>query len=548
MADEAKTPDSDAAGDVELPFPLSLWEDVPGMEDTVKDWKDAYQKEQNRVGAEPEDETPAKESFANDIHRQVTGLDKAQVEEYNEILKNSGFFSEEQREELLDKYRKYNTELEGKSYEELASIYKEVYKDTIDYKTMHGDNPTWIDKQDLKTHPNKDTPEELKAEVIEAMRQRDFGRVYDQNLADQRLEYEEELDEEGIDTYEELIDEYNRVWKLLHPYEPAEGGLRGKEYRSYEELREATIDLNTDLYLKYPQNAQVRIEDVHEVKPDASSVENAGMSPPESARDGEIEMPPESARDGGPLNYLRNLSGPTEEDELEKQAPPADKPESDAASVEPTWSWGTNEDEAPVDKPDASSATERAEPPGSAAAPIGEGEASSRLIGREALPTEDALRDEAFSGEEKGEGAPEANAAAAPATAAGDDEIEMPPEIEIPPDSVEQASADDAADAVGEAGAAIGAEADAVEASGPGETIEEADDEAILVDPPAETGAAADVVEPMEDPAADAAYEGVETPPSFTEDALGGGLGEVGEEEVVESMNEPVVEDVDPWA
>ena len=112
------------------------------------------------------------------------------------------------------------------------------------------------------------------------------------------------------------------------------------------------------------------------------------------AGDGEIEMPPESTRDGGPLNYLRDLSGPTEEDELEKEAPPVDKPE-----------------------PDASSATERVEPPGSEAAPIVEGEAST-LIGGGASPTGDP-RDEAFSGEEEeGEGAPAAAAAAAAAPAA----------------------------------------------------------------------------------------------------------------------------------
>jgi hypothetical protein len=52
-----------------------------------------------------------------------------------------------------------------------------------------------------------------------------------------------------------------------------------------------------------------------------------------------------------------------------------------------------------------------------------------------------------------------------------------------------------------------------------------------------------DVVEPIEDPAADAVYEGVETPPSIMEDTFeGGGLGEVGEEDVVEHMDEPLVD------
>ena len=117
--------------------------------------------------------------------------------------------------------------------------------------------------------------------------------------------------------------------------------------------------------------------------------------------------------------------------------------------------------------------------------------------------------------EEEGEGAPDAAAAEAIAPA-------------------------DAA--VGEAGAAVGTEA-IDEAGGPGETIEEAAGEDTLVDPPADTGAPADVVEPMEDLAADAAYEGVETPPSFVEDPFeGGDLGEVGGEEVVEHVNEPVID------
>ena len=74
----------------------------------------------------------------------------------------------------------------------------------------------------------------------------------------------------------------------------------------------------------------------------------------------------------------------------------------------------------PVDKPDTSSATEQVvEPPGSEGPPI-PGDASRLMGGEGALPTED-LRDEAFSGEEEGGGAPEAAAAEV-------DEIGMPAE------------------------------------------------------------------------------------------------------------------------
>jgi hypothetical protein len=82
---------------------------------------------------------------------------------------------------------------------------------------------------------------------------------------------------------------------------------------------------------------------------------------------------------------------------------------------------------------------------------------------------------------------------------------------------------------------------DVGEALGASETIEDIG-EAILVDPPTDTEAPGDVVEHMDEPAANAVYEGVETPPSFMEDALEGDVGDVGEEDVVEHMDDPVVD------
>jgi hypothetical protein len=96
----------------------------------------------------------------------------------------------------------------------------------------------------------------------------------------------------------------------------------------------------------------------------------------------------------------------------------------------------------------------------------------------------------------------------------------------IDPDSIGQVGAD----------AAVGAGA-VGEASGPGETIEDVARKAILDLP----GATGDVVERMDDPAANAVYDGVETPP-FMKDDLEGGLGDVGDEDVVESMDDPVVD------
>ena len=77
--------------------------------------------------------------------------------------------------------------------------------------------------------------------------------------------------------------------------------------------------------------------------------------------------------------------------------------------------------------------------------------------------------------------------------------------------------------------------------STPGEATEEAAGEAILVGPP---GAAGDVVEDMDEPAADALLEDGVEPAPFMEATLegGGGLGgdDVGNEDVVEDMDDPV--------
>ncbi|HEX2098883.1 MAG TPA: hypothetical protein VHF46_07505 [Rubrobacteraceae bacterium] len=309
---------------------------------------------------------------AGDVEIDIDLLER--LEKYNEILKASDkqtgtpYFSKNQREELLRKYKEYDTELEGKGYEELASIYKEVVKDTIDYKLMHGDDPTWIDKHDLKTDANKDTPEELKAEIREAMRTRDFGRVFEQNQ-----EYHKELADSGTETYEQLADYYkNLMGAVYHDNFPT-----GTDFeRWYEQT-----DLKSYKHLDTPGELKAALRDLMTTRDE--KVEEWERKQIEE----DIEMPSDSD--------------------------------------EQTW-WGTNEDEAPpVDKPDASSATEWAEPLlGSEAAPI-EGEASSRLMGGggEASPTED-LTDKAFARDEEGEGAPDA----AHAQAGDADKLETSPD------------------------------------------------------------------------------------------------------------------------
>jgi hypothetical protein len=72
MTDEAKTPGTDAAADGESPPIIDFFADMPGVGEHVKD---AYQNEQNRVGSDAEDKTPANEGFSEKIYRDITGRD-----------------------------------------------------------------------------------------------------------------------------------------------------------------------------------------------------------------------------------------------------------------------------------------------------------------------------------------------------------------------------------------------------------------------------------------------------------------------------------------
>ena len=170
----------------------------------------------------------------------------------------------------------------------------------------------------------------------------------------------------------------------------------------------------------------------------------------DTAGDDEIEMPPDDlglvgaeaavqeANDAPDSGDAANLEG---SEGLGQEQPsgegPTDAPtDQGGGAFEPAASVGAEEAPPLVEEPDEPGATEQVQPPGSEAAPI-EGDASSRLIdGGGTLPTEDS-RDEAFSGEDEGEGAFDA---AAPA-GAGDDDIEMP----LDPTSADAAHADAAA-------------------------------------------------------------------------------------------------------
>ena len=108
-----------------------------------------------------------------------------QLKEYNKQLEGEGL-SKSQREGFLRKYKEYDTELEDKTYEELVSIYKEVTKDAGYRPDISEEVFDLLEQKSARTALNQweviDTPEELRAEVRELMRMRDFDRVRKQEI------------------------------------------------------------------------------------------------------------------------------------------------------------------------------------------------------------------------------------------------------------------------------------------------------------------------------------------------------------------------------
>jgi|SRR5215217_7587720 len=132
-----------------------------------------------------------------------------EIENYNEYLEAGGF-SKHQREELLRKYKEYDTELKGKSYEELAKHYKALDREIqtdVSRQDFYGDlRPDSAeihryDKANLKSKEYLDTTEELKEAVKELMKQRDSQNELYQGL---EAHYHKELADLNLDTYPKL--------------------------------------------------------------------------------------------------------------------------------------------------------------------------------------------------------------------------------------------------------------------------------------------------------------------------------------------------------
>src|SRR5918992_435876 len=252
------------------------------------------------------------DAAGDDVEIDIDLLER--LEKYNKELEGAGF-SKLQREDLLRKYKEYDTELEGKSYEELSSIYKEVIKDTPNYSVAYKDDPNWIDKQNLRDFEGTNTLQELQTGLRELMRERDSGHVFEQNQ-----KYDKELADLEIDTYEELADWYKTYIGVLYSDNFPTGG---DFQRWYEQT-----DLKSYEHLDTYEELKVALRDL-------MTTRDKYLEESERKRiEEDIEMPSDSV-------------------EQEKEAPPVDKPEADA-----------------------SSATERTEPPGSEATPIVEGQTS----------------------------------------------------------------------------------------------------------------------------------------------------------------------------
>ena len=369
-----------------------------------------------------------------------------QLEKYNKMMEGAGL-SKSQRAELLRKFfSEYDKELEAKgldTYEELAKYYKEVYKETPDYKLMGPDGAKKVfDNIDQKSQPKQtpgyegkpgtskeliDTPEELKAEVRELMRQRDFDRVFDQNLR-----YDNELKANGLDTYKELAGYYKDLYGFLNPDEfPNKGDFerwskrtdlkRDKDLDTLKELRAEVQGLMAARDNKYVELNLRYDKEFHEEGLD--TYEELAVEFKQVWKLVNKGTPYENKYEGKDLEGFKHLDT---YGELRKQTM--------RLMDQYDRQHKVRIEKVEEVKPDASSAIEGAGPFGIELAPIVEGEASSRLMGGgEALPTED-LRDKAFfSGKEEREGAPDAAATGAAPAEAGDAD-----KIETPPDSIER--------------------------------------------------------------------------------------------------------------
>ena len=176
-----------------------------------------------------------------------------QLELYNESLEHDGF-SKHQREELLRKYKEYDTELKGKGYEELAKHYKALDREVqtdVERRDFYGDlrpNSPEIhryDKANLRSVEDLDTSEELKGEIIGLLKQRDSQNELYQGL---EAHYHKEL--EGLKTYKELAENYKALYGTLNNNAFRNEGdfdrtnLKSFEHLdTYEELKRATVYL-----------------------------------------------------------------------------------------------------------------------------------------------------------------------------------------------------------------------------------------------------------------------------------------------------------------
>jgi len=265
------------------------------------------------------------------------------TEELKEAVKGQMMLRDEQNAHYQQLEAQYQNEFKGiKTYDQLAEWYKGLYG-TLNDRVFP--NKGDFERTNLKSFEHLDTYAELKRAMVYALEERDHtAELYDRYGSDI----------EGFDTHEKLLEHYQDLYNEVHGRWPDPSLLWGHEGRLG--LQHETMLLMEERDSKRP------VPENHPAAPGGPAFPEVEPDPPPftlprnfqdqlGIKNSETETPPDSdeqvaAAERGetqtPLDFLlkeqlRQGGLLDEEDEQEKgEAPPVDKPETVASSVEPS--------------------------------------------------------------------------------------------------------------------------------------------------------------------------------------------------------------------
>ena len=303
MTDEAKTPGADAAEDGENPI-IDFFAEMPGVGDHVKD---AYEKEQHRVGAEDGNKTPDNEGFSEKTYRDITGRDISEHGQFDMPPPDGAGEDPWAGEDLTPTPqpvlpdREYYDKIPIKeipqldTYDELATQWNAVGDESVDRFEERWEREQAEEKiEDLRdiAETSKDIPVvgdalggaaeqaagELAAEVERPpVDLSNMNEVYKEGVTPNPDVVAKVRTHEHLDTYEELETQYKQqLW--------ARDQELGKEYESQqlEAVEDAVGDVGdaaADFVKDHPALGDVLQGAVEQAEIEA----NSEMLPPDSA-------------------------------------------------------------------------------------------------------------------------------------------------------------------------------------------------------------------------------------------------------------------------